>query len=57
MITLVGLLSIAGSSYYMIYGEKLFHALKKIKRYLPGSTHKDSRKNIGEDHEVVLFGF
>jgi hypothetical protein len=35
MITLIGLITIAGSSYSVIYGEKIYHFLKPALSLLP----------------------
>lgn len=56
-ITLVGLLTIWWSSYYMIYGEKFFHWCTSCRKYIPGSRSKEYQKHINKEYEVIIFGY
>lgn len=55
MVTLIGLITIAGSSYSVIYGEKIYHFVKPILSLLPGVWNKKSKKKNNKDYEIVLF--
>jgi hypothetical protein len=57
MITTIGLISIAASSYFILYGEKIYHKIKPILRYIPGSRNRDYKKINQEEYEVILFGY
>lgn len=57
MVTLIGLLSITGSSYFVIYGEKLYHILKPVIKFLPGLWNKEYKKINKEDYTIMLFGY
>jgi hypothetical protein len=54
---LVGLLSITGSSYFVIYGEKLYHFLKPVIKFLPGLWNKEYKKINKEAYDIMLFGY
>ncbi len=57
MVTLIGLITIAGSSYSVIYGEKIYHFVKPILSLLPGVWNKKSKKKNNKDYEIVLFWY
>lgn len=57
IITLVGLVSIAWSSYFMVYNEKLYHILKPLIKFLPGLWNKEYKKINKEDYNIMLFGY
>jgi len=57
MITLVGLITIAGSSYSVIYGEKIYYLVKPILRLLPWVWNKEYVKINKKDFEIVVFGY
>ncbi|MFA7298324.1 MAG: cation:proton antiporter [Candidatus Absconditabacterales bacterium] len=57
MITLVGLITITGSSYLVVYGEKIYHFLKPILKLLPGIRNKESKKINKKNYEIVIFGY
>ncbi len=57
MITLVGLISIAGSSYSVVYGEKIYHFFKPVLRILPWVRNKETKKINKKGYEIVLFGY
>lgn len=57
MVTLLWLISIAGSSYFMIYGEKLYHFFKPLLTLLPWVWKKEYKKINKKNYEIVLFGY
>lgn len=66
IITIVGLLTIGGSSYFITYGNTLYHYfLKYCGKYIPGNWikihQKDRRESSGQysgkTHEIILFGY
>lgn len=57
IVTLVWLISIAGSSYFVVYSEKLYHIFKPIIRFLPWLWNKEYKKINKEDYNIMLFGY
>ncbi|EKD24872.1 MAG: hypothetical protein ACD_80C00145G0006 [uncultured bacterium (gcode 4)] len=57
MITLVGLITIAGSSYSMIYGEKIYHFFKPVLSLLPWVRNQEYKKINKKEYEIVLFWY
>ncbi len=57
MITLIGLITIAGSSYSVIYGEKIYHFLKPALSLLPWIWNKEYKKINKKNYELVIFGY
>ncbi len=57
MITLVGLITIAGSSYSVIYGEKFYHFFKPVLRILPWVWNKEYKKINKKEYEITLFWY
>ncbi|MCX6824617.1 MAG: cation:proton antiporter [candidate division SR1 bacterium] len=57
IITLVGLITIAGSSYSVIYGKKFYHFIKPILSFLPGVRNKEYKIINKKDYEIVIFGY
>ncbi|NOZ44657.1 MAG: hypothetical protein GXP45_06005 [bacterium] len=60
IITIVGLISIAFSSYGILYGNKIFQIIKKHKRilkYIPGKNKKEINNKNKEAHDIILFGY
>ncbi len=57
MITLVGLITIAGSSYSIMYGEKIYHLVKPLLKLLPWVRNKEYKKINKKNYEIVLFGY
>lgn len=54
LVTLVALITIAGSSYMIIYTDKIFNVLQKVLPFLRQSKKTNETKI---DHELVLFGY
>ncbi len=57
MVTLLWLISIAWSSYFMIYGEKLYYIFKPFLTLLPWVWNKEHKKINKKNYEIVLFGY
>ena len=58
LITLIGLITIAGSTYFIIYADKIYPKVEKILMFLEFRKRKSSEIGKGDDdYEVVLFGF
>ena len=57
IVTLIGLLSIAGSSYGVMYSEKLYYFLKPYIGRLPGLRNKEYKKINKKTYEIMLFGY
>lgn len=56
MITLVGLVTIAGSTYLILYAEKLYPSMEKILTLLELRKNNASNKEDHEDLDILLFG-
>lgn len=57
VITLVGLLTIAWSSYYIIYGKRFYRFCKNCAKYIPGKHNDSYKEHIDKEYEVLLFWF
>ncbi|HYD35708.1 MAG TPA: cation:proton antiporter [Vitreimonas sp.] len=58
LITLVGLITIAGSTYLILYSEKLYPYVSKVLQLLELLKRKRTQKgSVGEDYQGVLFGY
>ena len=58
LITLVGLITIAGSTYLIIYSEKIFPHAKKLLQILELVKKKQNQKgSIEENYNAVIFGY
>ncbi len=58
LITLVGIITIAGSSYFIIFADKIYDKLKHILKYI--SLHKKEiieENNKNDLYEIIIFGF
>ncbi len=59
MVTIIGLITIAFSSYQMIYGQRIFNKIKRHKnlfKLLPGKR-KSYKHNNDKEHDIMLFGY
>ncbi len=58
LVTLVGMITIAGSTYLMLYGEKIYGVLKSLLRFLE-INKKPHREKHGQEkpHEMIIFGY
>lgn len=58
LITLVGLITIAGSTYFILYADKLYPKVEKLLKLLEFRKTNNSRASGDEeDYEIILFGF
>lgn len=57
IITMIGLITIAGSSYGMIYGDKLFNLLRPIINHFPGLTNATQKEKSKESYDIVICGY
>ncbi len=57
MITLIGLITIAGSSYFLIYGEKIYHFFKPVLSLLPWVRNKEYTKINKKNYEIAIFWY
>lgn len=55
--TLLWLITIAGSSYFVIYGEKIYHFVKPLLSLLPWVRKKEYKKINKKNYDIVLFGY
>ena len=56
-ITIIGLLSIAASSYFILYGEKIYLMIKPVLKYIPGSRNEEYKKRNQEEYEVIILWY
>lgn len=59
LITLVGIFTIAGSTYLILYADQIYSRLQKVIKIfdIPFIKTKNIKDNNNSDHEVVLFGY
>ncbi len=57
LITLIGLITIGGSSYFVMYGERIYHFFKPVLNLLPWVWNKEYKKINKKEYEIVLFGY
>lgn len=57
MMTLLGLITIAGSSYFIVYGEKLYTMIRPVLHFLPWVRNIEHKKINKKEYEIVLFGY
>lgn len=57
LVTLLWLLTIAWSSYFTIYGEKIYYFIKPALRFIPWVRNQEYKKINKKDFEIVLFGY
>ncbi len=55
--TIIGLVTITGSSYYIIYGEKIYEKCKTLLKYVPWMRNKTSKKINKSGYDIMLFGY
>jgi len=58
LITLVGLITIAGSTYFILYADRIYPKIEKLLKFL--ELRKNNGKDLGsgdEKYELILFGF
>lgn len=57
VITLVGLITIAVSSYFILHGEWIYSYFRKYMKYFPWKWHRKYTKNPQEKWEIVIFWY
>lgn len=57
MVTLIGLLTIAGSSYFMIYGDKIYAFIKPVLSFLPWVRNDEHKKTNKKNYEIAIFWY
>ncbi|MFA5748044.1 MAG: cation:proton antiporter [Candidatus Absconditabacterales bacterium] len=57
IITMVGLITIAISCYFILYGEKIYNFIKPILKFIPGNWNNVYKKEQELNYEIILFGF
>ncbi len=58
LITLVGMITIAGSTYLMLYGDKIYSVLKKALTLIEIRKHPHRERHSAEkNHEMIIFGY
>lgn len=55
--TIIGLITITGSSYYIIYWEKLYEKCKYILKFFPWVLNKVNKKINLSESDIILFGY
>lgn len=56
-ITLTGLVTIAVSSYYILYGEKIYDFVKKFAKYIPWKWHRNYNTGNNISSDIMIFGY
>ncbi len=56
-ITLTGLITIAISSYSILYGEKIYNRVKDYAKYIPGKRHRNYNTGNNFSSEIMIFGY
>lgn len=57
LVTLIGLITIAISSYMIIYSERIFEVLSPYLKFFDGNGGKSKESEIDGNYDVVLFGY
>jgi len=56
--TLIGLLTIAGSTYFILYGDKIYKHLEKYLSIFEGKyARKEEERRIQYNYDIILFGY
>lgn len=55
--TIVWLITITGSSYGVIYAEKIYKFIKPALKIIPGVWNKNYKKANKSDYDIILFGY
>ena len=57
MMTLIGLITIAGSSYYFDFADQIYHRIKPLLAVFEKKhTHAEQQKGTTKSYEAILFG-
>lgn len=57
LITLVGLITISGSTYLILYSEKIFTKVEWLLKLLELKKTSSQKENQSEKYEIILFGY
>ncbi|MBI5391277.1 cation:proton antiporter [Candidatus Woesearchaeota archaeon] len=57
LVTIVGIITIAGSSYLILYAEKIYPYCAPLLSLLERKGRKRDKKKVGKAYEIVLFGY
>lgn len=58
LVTLVGLITIAGSTYLILYSEKIYPVSLRLLQWLElFKKHKKAAGSVGENYQSVIFGY
>jgi Kef-type K+ transport system membrane component KefB len=57
MITMIGIITIAGSSYMILYSEKLYTYIEKFLYLIEFRKVKKSHREIKNDFDAIIFGY
>lgn len=57
VITMIWLITIAGSSYGMIYGDKLLNFLRPILNHFPGLNNATQKEQLKASYDMVICGY
>ena len=57
LITLVGLITISASTYFIIYAEKIFEKVEFLLKFLELKKNNHFKENQNQNYDTLLFGF
>jgi len=57
LITLVGLITIAGSTYLILYSDHIYNRVEKLLRFLEFKKSRKEKKSDNENADLILLGF
>lgn len=57
LITLVGLVTISGSTYLILYADQIYKKINKLLRFLELKKYSNEKGSTGEDYDAFLFGY
>lgn len=57
LVTLVGLITIAGSTYFILYSDKIYTKIERLLKFLEFKKSKKELAPEEEVHDVLLFGY
>lgn len=57
MVTLVGVVTIAGSTYMILYSDQLYRKLEKYLSFLDIKTSRKAKQIKEKNHEAIIFGY
>lgn len=57
MVTMVGVVTIAGSTYMILYSDQLYRKLEKYLSFLDIKTSRKAKQIKEKNHEAIIFGY